>query len=361
MPGRNQSVKLVRRLAVSARRAAPRGAAALTALALAVSGCEGIQSALDPRGPFAQDLAQMWWIMHWAGWAIFLLVMALVLYTVFRDPAKRRPIHGPRLIVAGGIGLPLVVLTPLLVYAVSTGHRLVLPFEDDNLTVEVVGHMWWWEVRYPGVGPDGAVVSANEIRIPVGQRVQMLLTTADVIHSFWVPNLTAKIDMLPEKVTRIWMQAEAPGRYRGQCAEFCGAQHARMAFYVVAMEPDEFEAWMARESQPAREPDTEFLVRGQRTFLNAGCGACHTIRGTPATGRLGPDLTHVGNRVSLGAGMIENNVGTLAGWIADNQTIKPGNFMPNFEEFEGPTLRALAAYLDSLDLESSHVAPRPSE
>jgi cytochrome c oxidase subunit II len=304
---------------------------------------------LDPQGPFARDLAVMWWIMHWGAWAIFALVMALALYAVFRSPERKPPIRSERLILAGGVGLPVLVLTPLLVYTVLVGARLIDPRVEENLTVEVVGHVWWWEVRYPDVDPDRAVISANEIRIPVGRPVQAVLTTADVIHSFWVPNLAGKIDMTPGKVTRVWMQADAPGVYRGQCAEYCGAQHARMAFYVVAMPPAEWEAWMARERGPARAPDTPKLIRGRDTFITAGCGACHTVRGTEASGTRGPDLTHVGGRISLGAGILPNNVGTLGGWIADSQGLKPGNLMPAFHAFDGPTLRALAAYLDSLE------------
>jgi cytochrome c oxidase subunit II len=204
-------------------------------------------------------------------------------------------------------------------------------------------------VRYFPPGADEPVVSANEVRLPAGRPIEVLLRSTDVIHSFWIPKLAGKTDMIPGRVNRMVIQAEAPGVFRGQCAEYCGGPHALMAFYAVAMAPGEFEPWLEQEARPARIPKEAFLAEGRELFLASGCGACHTIRGTPADGQFGPDLTHVGGRLSLGAGILPNNVGTLAGWIADTQHLKPDNLMPSFNIFSGAELRALAAYLESLE------------
>jgi cytochrome c oxidase subunit 2 len=192
------------------------------------------------------------------------------------------------------------------------------------------------------------VETANEIRIPAGQPVEFLLTTSNVIHSFWVPNLAGKIDMIPGRANRLRVQANAPGMFRGQCAEYCGAQHAKMAFHVVAHTPDEYDAWIAALILPAQEPGTPLWQRGMQSFLQNGCGACHTIRGTHAAGKLGPDLTHVGSRLSLGAGVLPNSADAIAAWIRDSQHLKPENKMPAFNQFSSEELRALAAYLESL-------------
>ena len=248
----------------------------------------------------------------------------------------------------GGVGLPVVVLSSLLMYSFLLVREPV-PTAGDGLRIEVTGKQWWWEVLYFPPGADEPVVSANEVRLPAGQPVEVLLRSTDVIHSFWIPNLAGKTDMIPGRVNRMVLQAEAPGVFRGQCAEYCGGPHALMAFYAVVMAPGEFELWLEHEARPARSPEGEFLAEGKELFLASGCGACHTVRGTPADGQFGPDLTHVGGRLSLGAGILPNNVGTIAGWIADTQHIKPDNLMPSFNIFSGAELRALAGYLESLE------------
>jgi cytochrome c oxidase subunit II len=188
-------------------------------------------------------------------------------------------------------------------------------------------------VRYPGFE------TANEIRIPVGRPVELILRSADVLHSFWVPVLAGKLDMVPGKENRLRVRADRAGQFRGQCAEYCGGPHAQMALYVVALPESEFEAWADRQKAPSRDENRLFL---------AHCAACHTVRGTPAAGVLGPDLTHVGSRLSIGAGILPNNAGTIGGWIASSQHIKPGNLMPSFEHFSGEELRALSRYVESL-------------
>jgi len=237
------------------------------------------------------------------------------------------------------------VLVALLLHALHVGNALsVGPSRPPD--IRVTGKLWWWDVRYPGAGE--AAVLANEIYIPVGRPVEIALATDNVIHSFWVPALAGKVDMIPGRVNRLVIEASKPGTWRGQCAEYCGAQHAWMAFYVVAVPEETYRQWLVAQAAPAREPADEVLRRGREAFLREGCGACHAVRGTPAAGAQGPDLTHVGSRQSLGAGRLGNGVSALAGWIADSQHLKPGNLMPAGFNFTGEELRAVAAYLESL-------------
>ena len=212
------------------------------------------------------------------------------------------------------------------------------------LTVDVIGHRWWWEVRYPSRG----IVTANDVHVPVGQPVRIVLTSVDVNHSFWVPQLTCKTDLIPGVTNSMWIQADHAGTFRGQCAEYCGVQHAQMIFYVVADPPATFQQWLATQAAPAAaQPVGSALAQGQQVFETAPCASCHTIRGTTARGTLGPDLTHFGSRVSVGAGARPNTTGNLAGWIIDSQGIKPGNLMPPMQ-LSPQDLQALIAYLESL-------------
>jgi cytochrome c oxidase subunit 2 len=280
---------------------------------------------------------------------IYALVLSCAVYAARVAPDRHPSFPGIAFIVVGGVALPVVVLTTLLTYSFVLGRDLSRALGPEALRIEVVGKQWWWEVRY--LVPDGGapVVSANELRLPVGEPVELLLSSTDVIHSFWLPSIAGKRDMIPGRVNHLVLEASAPGVYRGQCAEFCGGPHALMAFYAVAEPAAEFRRWLEREAAPAAPPDDRFLAQGRELFLDSGCGVCHTIRGTPADGALGPDLTHVGSRRSLGAGILPNNVGTIAGWIAASQHLKPGNRMPSFNTFTGVELRALAAYLASLE------------
>jgi cytochrome c oxidase subunit II len=327
-------------------------AARLPALSasLVAAGCSGIQSVHAPAGPHAEAVGWLGWAMYIGGTVILLIVLAALAYAWFaRSSEENARRVGMRLILGGGVLLPVLTLTPLLFAAYWINPHLNPPVDRDALRVEVIGHMWWWEVHYRE-GEDGApITSANEIRIPTGRPVEFVLKASDVIHSFWVPNLAGKMDMIPGRTNRLRFQVDQPGIYRGQCAEFCGLQHALMAFMVIALEPDQFDAWLERERQPAAEPSTPFLAHGRDAFVGAGCGSCHVIRGvTDLPGRIGPDLTHVGSRQTLAAGTLPNGVGPLAAWIAESQGIKPGNGMPSFNQFGGETLRAIAAYLESL-------------
>jgi cytochrome c oxidase subunit II len=213
----------------------------ITGATAALAGCAGDLSTLEPRGPVAETLAQLWWVLFWGGTAVFLLVLALVLYATFRAPERRVRVHGTWLIVGGGLIFPLVVLTALLVYGTAAGQRILAPAERP-LNIEVTGRQWWWEVRYPPDGDAPEVVTANELHLPVGVPVRIALESRDVIHSFWIPNLAGKVDMIPGRVNVLRLEASRPGAFLGQCAEFCGAQHAHMKFTVVAESPEDFAA-----------------------------------------------------------------------------------------------------------------------
>jgi cytochrome c oxidase subunit II len=326
---------------------------ALFALLL-LPACDGIQSVLDPQGPSAQQIAVMSWILFAEGALIFLIVMALTAYALFASPNRRAKIGQRDLIIGGGILFPVIMLSALLIYNLTVTEAIVGKGEPAALRIEVVGEQWWWRVHYLDKAGKPQVVAANEIHIPVGRPVELSLKTANVIHSFWVPNLAGKVDMIPGHINTLRLKAKQPGVFRGQCAEYCGGPHALMAFYLVAQTPEAFDAWLASERRQAVKPRTSFLQRGRTLFLSKECGKedccvdCHTIRGTRAGGQEGPDLTHVGSRRSIAAGILPNNAGTLAGWIADSQHIKPENRMPSFDIYSGEDLRALAAYLESL-------------
>ena len=315
---------------------------------LAIAACAGPQSALDPQGPRARELSELWWIMAAGALAIWLVVIGCAVYATRIRPRAHEDFAGTAFILGGGVGLPLIVLSSLLVYSFLVGREPAATL-GEGLRIEVIGNRWWWEVRYFAPGVDKPVISANEMRLPVGQPVELSLLSTDVIHSFWIPQLAGKTDMIPGRDNRMVIEAENAGVFRGQCAEYCGGPHALMALYAVAMPPDEFGSWLVHAAGPARTPEDPFLLRGRELFVRSGCGTCHTIRGLPADGQLGPDLTHVGGRISLAAGILPNNIGSIAGWIAGAQNLKPGNLMPSFDVFSGTELRALAAHLESLE------------
>ena len=328
---------------------------AMSTLVLLASSDAPAQSMVHPAGPAATEIARLWWVMLVAFTGVFLLVLVLLLSAISRrsrrpanseDGALRNAGTAPPwgrtgFIVAGGIVLPVVVLTPLFVYSLTTSARLRTP--TDALTIRVVGHMWWWEVRYQ----DSGIVTANEIHIPAGKPVRLELASADVIHSFWVPRLNGKRDLIPGVENVFWVQADDPGVYRGQCGEYCGTQHANMAFEVIALPPAEFDAWLAAQAVVLPDPQIPTTERGQQVFFKAGCVQCHTIQGTRAGGNAGPDLTHLGSRRMIGGAMLPNTRGNLAGWIADPQAIKPGIKMPR-TYLEADDLQALVSYLESL-------------
>ena len=319
------------------------GAAALPAL-----GCRGEQAVLAPHGPEAEGIATLALVLFAGGTAILLAVVVLTAMAVWRSPERRRWLADERLVVWGGVIVPAVVLTATLVYGLSLTDERDDPGRPAAATIEVVGERWWWRVRY--LAPDGSVdvETANEIRLPVGRPVVLRLLTADVIHSLWVPNLAGKLDMTPGHVNHLRVEASTPGVFRGQCAEYCGGEHAWMAFHVVAQPPADFARWLARARQPAAAPADPFAADGERLFLATGCGSCHAVRGTPARGVVGPDLSLVGQRRALAAGRLPNNRGTLIAWTASADHLKPDNGMPSFAFLSGTELRALAAYMEGL-------------
>ena len=320
-----------------------------------LAGCGGgWQSALDPKGPGAAELAWLIWGFTGILGAIWLAVLAAVAVTIWKRRIGRSPL-GPR--EAGErrgvvIVTTLTVLTALVVLTLSglsfVVQRRLYAADTGAVTIRAVGYQWWWEFDYEDGDPARTFTTANEIHVPVGVPVKLLLQSDDVIHSFWVPNLIGKQDMIPGQTNELVVTAGHPGTYRGQCAEFCGLQHAHMGLIVVAEDPASFEAWQARQRRPAASPSTPEQRLGQDVFLQQACIMCHAIRGTPAISREGPDLTHVGSRLQIAAATLPLSRGSLAAWIADPHGIKPGVHMPAIP-LESDELNAVAAYLEGLD------------
>lgn len=318
-----------------------------SAATLWLAGCSGPQSALDPAGEGAERLAVLFWWMAAGALLIWLIVVALLLYSYRAQPEPHNQRKAKILIIGGGALVPTLVLAVLLAVGLAELPRLLASPPAGSLRIAVSGEQWWWRVRYlPPGGPE--VVLANEIRLPVGEPVEFLLESPDVIHSFWIPSLGGKVDMIPGRVTRLTLAPTRTGVFRGACAEYCGASHALMAFDAVVMEKGAFDRWLALQAQPARTPPSPLAARGGELFLAHGCGACHTVRGTPADGVVGPDLTHVGGRTTLGAGILANEPGAFRRWIAATEAVKPEVHMPAYGMLPPDELQALSAYLDGL-------------
>jgi cytochrome c oxidase subunit 2 len=315
------------------------------------AGCHGEQSMVAPEGPAARGIATHGWYLFSVCAVVYGLVLAATAWALLRPrkeadgaPATDRRL---RLVVTVAVALTAVTLVTLVVSSVLAGRGLMSPSGAGAVTIDVVGHQWWWEFQYRDVSPSEFVTSPNELHIPVGVPVVLKAQSRDVIHSFWVPNLHGKRDLIPGQITHTWIQADRPGVFRGQCAEFCGHQHARMAFTVIAEPMDRFKQWIAQQRQHAREPETSEQREGQRIFLSTTCVMCHTIRGTSAGSRVGPELTHVATRASLAAGTLPNTPDHLARWVRDPQAIKPGTRMPA-ATLSAADLHMLLAYLRSL-------------
>lgn len=312
-----------------------------------LAGCTGVQSALEPAGREAQRIADIFWLMTAGAFIIWLAVIILALWAVRARPEKHTLRRTRLIIVGGGAVVPTVVLTALLVYGLAPIPALVAPAPPGSLKIEISGEQWWWRVRY--VPPTGEpVMLANEIRLPVGEPVEFRLESPDVIHSFWIPSLAGKVDMIPGRVTRLVLKPTKTGTFRGACAEYCGTSHALMAFWVVVMERDQFDRWLADQGRHASTPTESLATRGQELFLANGCHACHTVRGTAATGVIGPDLTHVGSRLSIAAGTLPNEPEHFRQWIGHTSSVKPGVLMPSFHMLPPEELQALGAYLKGL-------------
>jgi cytochrome c oxidase subunit 2 len=316
----------------------------LTAAALALAGCvENSQSALDPAGIEARQIARMSWMLFGFGTLVFLIVMAATAIALSGPPQLRRRLASRRTIIGLGLVFPTVTLFGLFI-GITSSARGLMADASTKADIKVTGEQWWWRVRY--TTHNGATVeSANEVRIPVGQPVIFELSSADVIHSFWIPALGGKIDMIPGRTTRLKLTAERAGIYRGQCAEYCGGPHALMAFKVVAMDPDDHAAWLARQRQPAVPGASEADKSGAALFLAAGCGACHTIDGTAAKGQIGPNLSRLGSRISVGIDQNPVSRANIVHFLVAGQSIKPRNHMPEFDFLSTDQRNAIAQYL----------------
>lgn len=300
---------------------------------------------LQPATTSAETTLEVALVLTLGAAAIFVGVMTLIALALTHR--RRQPVHSWIWVVGGGIAFPVVVLSFLLIYSTVRGLQL-RPAHADGLVIEVAGVQWWWEVRYRDAVTGAEIRLANEVRVPVGRPVTFALTTADVIHSFWVPPLGGKVDMIPGRVGHLRFQVTRPGVYRGVCAEFCGDQHAKMALHVVALAPEQFDRWLAAQSEGAVAPSTAEAQRGRSLFTEHRCHACHAVRGIAGESRIGPDLTHVGSRLHIGAGELPTGRENFRRWVAHIQHLKPGARMPAFSHLDDQSLAALAAFLDEL-------------
>jgi len=300
---------------------------------------------LDPMGPYATPVRTVAWALFLMGGLVTALVVAALFVAWKGPPAWRARLGGEKAVLAFGVALPAVLLAALLVWGLVLASRLDRPAANGAMRVRITGEMWWFRVQY--LDPQGRVTAedANELHIPTGRPVAIELRSADVIHSFWVPHLSGKKDMVPGRSNLLTIQADRVGRYGGVCAEYCGRAHALMGMVVIAHAPEQFRRWQERRraALSRRSPAEGFAL-----FDRSGCAACHAIDGTPAVGRVGPNLTNVGARQTLGAGILPNNRGTMTGWVGHSQSIKPGNRMPNYDRLESGELQTIVAYLETL-------------
>ena len=331
-------------------------AALLLLVVLLLTACGG-PAALAPAGPQAGRIAGLWALVFWVAVIVETAVVAFMLYAI---ALSRHPACEPmsvshesrserRAVVSIAIAIALTTLTVLglLVASIGTDRALAALKSHDPLIVEITGQQWWWDIEYDDPTPSRRVRTANELHLPVGEPVQLILRSRDVIHSVWVPQLHGKQDLIPGRTTSLWIQVDRPGTFAGQCAEFCGYQHAHMRLLVVAESRATFDAWRELQRQPASEPNDALGQRGRAVFLNGPCVLCHAIGGTTAGARVGPDLTHLAGRTTIAGGTLPNTPGHLAGWVLDPQSIKPGANMPTMT-LEPHDLQALLAYLGAL-------------
>lgn len=314
---------------------------------LMLPGCSGVQSALDPASLEAERIAWLFWWMVIGTAVIWLAVMLLAFYCLRVRPESFTQRRANWIIIGGGTFFPTIVLAILLIFGLAMLPPLLAPAPAGSRTVVVDGEMWWWRVRYPSTEGEG-VSLANEIHLPVGETVQFQLECDNVVHSFWIPALGGKVDMFPGRVTHLALTPTRTGVFRGVCAEYCGDSHALMKFDVVVEPRADFDRWLTHQSQPAASPSTDLTTRGQALFLRHGCGACHTVRGTRADGAIGPDLTHVGSRLTIAAATLPCEPQHFERWIAFTDDVKPGSRMPRYSMLKQDELQALAAYLKGL-------------
>lgn len=317
---------------------------------LVLAGCRGDQHALDPAGHQSDAIARHWWFFLIVSAVVYVLVAIALFWALFRrkrDSGQESYDRRSTTVIAISVGATVVIVFVLLVHAVWTNRTLGSLPEREAIRIEVTGQQWWWHVLYKDAEDAPYLITANEIHIPVGVPVKVELLSRDVIHSFWVPNLHGKIDLIPGHRNAMMLRADRPGVFRGQCAEFCGLQHALMGFLVVAQPREEWERWLRAQQRPSVEPATPEQARGRDLFVSSQCAVCHTVRGTTAFGHTGPDLTHLASRRTIAAATLPNRRGHLGGWISDPQSIKAGTLMPP-SDFSGEDFRALLSYLESL-------------
>ena len=322
------------------RQACPAGLALI-----GMCGCGGPQSALLTAGKDAAQIADLFKVMAIGTLVIWVAVVVVAIYSVrFAESHSQRAAN--LLIIGGGVIAPTVVLGALIAYGMPLVPTVLTAGTDSEYAIEVTAKQWWWRIRYRT--RIGTVETANELRLPLGERIELQLMSPDVIHSFWVPSLAGKMDMIPGRLTRLALEPTRTGTFRGTCAEYCGASHALMAFSVVVMEREAFRAWVDAQGRPAQTSTDAIAQRGEAAFMANGCTACHTIRGTPAAGTIGPDLTHVASRSRIGAETLPNDHAGLMRWIQHSEQFKPGVHMPAFRALGIDDLSALAAYLGGL-------------
>ncbi len=322
---------------------------ALLALVLPLAGCSSTQSILEPATSSAREITGLFYFIFYVALAIFIIVEGLLIYFVLRYQRRARAelpaqVHGNTPIEIAWTLAPALILAVVFFLTVRTMAATNISAQPPaTVQVRVIGHQWWWEFQYPDLG----IVTADELHIPAGEVVGVTLLSDNVIHSFWVPQLTGKTDVVPDHENKTWLRADAPGTYNGQCAEFCGAQHAHMLFKVIAQPRADDEAWVRQQQTPPSEPTGE-AVRGKQVFESGACIGCHTIQNTKGQGKVGPNLTHLGSRTIIGAGIMPNTPDNLAQWIRNAPSLKPGIVMPAFPSLSDADLRALVAYLESL-------------
>lgn len=320
----------------------------LGVLAVTSASCSAqAPSSLSPASPNAAAISNLFYIIFGIAVAVFVIVESLLLYSVIRfqrksDDEMPKQVHGNVKLEIAWTLAPALVLAVVFGITFQTINSLA-EFPKDSLKIKVTGHQWWWQVEYPDLG----IVTANEIHLPLDQAASFTVESKDVIHSFWVPELGGKIDMIPGKKNQTWFRPFKLGTFHGQCAEFCGMAHANMRFTVIVERADQFNAWVGKQQVAAAAPQTDLAKRGQQEFLQGACVACHTVSGTNAKGTIGPDLTHIASRQTFAGSTMEMNTDNLRAWLQDPQTIKPGNLMPNLK-LSADQINALIAYLEAL-------------
>lgn len=319
---------------------------ALLALPLLAAACEGPQSALSGAGQEGAEVGRLFWWMLGAAAVIWLLVLGGAIWAVMRPLGRFGERGANYLVLLGGVVAPTLLLSVLLFFGLNLLPDGVMP--EERLRVEVRGEQWWWRVRYSDPATGELIATANEIRLPVDRPVEFVLDADEVIHSFWIPALGGKLDMFPGRVNRLLLTPRREGSYLGACAEYCGLSHALMKFTVEVEDAAGFDDWLARQAAPATMPAGAAERRGAELFSAVGCAGCHRIRGQSDLGDVGPDLTHVGSRPTIGAGLLPNTPQNLLRWIARPGAVKPGAKMPAYDMLAPADLADLAAYLTAL-------------